>query len=456
MSDDFASLALAPAMLANLASLGYRAMTPIQAAVLPVVLAGRDVVAQAETGSGKTVAFAIAVLAAIDPRVSWPQALILCPTRELADQVAAEVRKLARATANVKVLTLCGGVPLGPQIASLRHGAHVVVGTPGRVGKHVRDRRLDLGRVGVVVLDEGDRMLDMGFAPDIHAIVAFTPTQRQTLLFSATYPDEIMAISAALQRAPERVAVRVAQLAGHIAQTFFAVEPAASTEAVRRLLLHHRPASALVFCNTRARCAALASELVAVGIDALALHGDLEQPERERILTLFANGSATVLVATDVAARGLDITGLAAVINAELPRDPEVYVHRIGRTGRAGADGVALALFTADELPRVRAIEAMLAGQVQIEALPEVGAAVLPPPPRLTLAIAAGRRDKLRPGDVLGALTRAGAIAAVHVGKIDVGDRTTWVAIDRDHADAALRHLQGTPIKGRRLRVTWA
>lgn len=455
MNDDFASLALAPALLANLASLAYHRMTPIQAAVLPLVLEGRDVIAEAKTGSGKTVAFGLGVIAAVDPRRPFPQALVLCPTRELAEQVASQLRKLARATPNLKVLALCGGVPLYPQIASLRHGAHVVVGTPGRVGKHARNHRLDLSRLDVVVLDEGDRMLDMGFAPDILAILAHAPAARQTLLFSATYPREIADISAAVQREPVRISVDNAHAAEHIVQRFHEVEPASVCPAVRHLLLHYRPQSALLFCNTKQRCAELATELRATGITAMALHGDLEQVDRERVLALFSNGSVTVLVATDVAARGLDIDRLDAVMNVELPWDPEVYLHRIGRTGRAGAGGLALALFGAAELPRVRAIEAFqgtVAAIAPLPAAPQTSA--LPLAPRVTLCIAAGRRDKLRPGDVLGALTNEGGVVGGQVGKIHVGDRVTYVAIDREVAAAALAHLQGTPIKGRRLRVT--
>lgn len=458
--DAFACLQLAPRVLANLAELGYSAMTPIQAAALPLVLAGRDVIAQAKTGSGKTVAFGLGLLARVDPRRPAPQAFVLCPTRELADQVTGEIRKLARITANLKVLTLCGGVPLGPQIASLRHGAHVVVGTPGRVGKHLRDGRLDPSHVEVVVLDEGDRMLDMGFAPEILDILATTPASRQTLLFSATFPPEIERMSAEIQRDPVRVSVDEAHAAGHIEQTFFEVARASADEAIANLLAHHQPSSTLVFCNTRIRCAALTIALRRAGIAALALHGDLEQPDRDRALCLFANGSARVMVATDVAARGLDVDGLAAVINAELPLDPEVYVHRIGRTGRAGRGGIAFALFDPDEVGRLRAIESFQGARARVESLPRAEAQLaeasprFPAPARVTLAVDAGRRDKLRPGDVLGALTNAGGIAAANVGKIDVGDRVTYVAIDREFSDAALLHLQRTPIKGRRIAVT--
>ncbi|HET6583361.1 MAG TPA: helicase-related protein, partial [Nannocystaceae bacterium] len=301
-------------------------------------------------------------------------------------------------------------------------------------------------------LDEGDRMLDMGFADEILAIVGHTPRARQTLLFSATYPPEIERMSATIQRDALRIDVDEAHAAPHIEQIFHEVEPALVTDAVVALLAHHRPPSTLVFCATKVQCAALARALHERGGQALAIHGDLEQPERDRALTLFANGSCPVLVATDVAARGLDIDELAAVINVELPREPEVYVHRIGRTGRAGASGLAISLFAPSELPRLRAIEALQHTSARVLPLPAAGG-TLPVAPRITLSIRAGRRDKLRAGDVLGALTNDGGIASAHVGKIAVGDRLTYVAIDRAHADAALRHLQRIPIKGRRLPV---
>lgn len=454
MSTAFATLGLADPVLANLRALGYAEMTPIQAASLPAILAGRDVIAQARTGSGKTAAFGIGICARVDPRVPATQALVLCPTRELAEQVAAEVRRLARTSKNLKLLVLCGGVPLGPQLGSLRHGAHVVVGTPGRIGKHLRAGRLVLGDVGMLVLDEGDRMLDMGFADEILAIVAETPASRQTLLFSATFPPEIERITAAIQRDPQRIAVDEAHDAAHIEQHFHRVEPAELTAALVTVLRHHGPSSAVIFCNTRIGCAKAAAELQRAGLDALALHGDLEQPDRERILAMFANGSARVLVATDVAARGLDIDGLAAVINLELPLDPEVYVHRIGRTGRAGAGGLAISLLTPAELPRLRAIEAVQRRDAHITTLPAADdAEPMPPTQRATLVIHGGRKHKLRAGDILGALTGDGGIGAGHIGKIDVGDRVSYVAVDRTHLAKARMHLERGTIKGRRMCV---
>ena len=337
----FSALHLKPTMLRNLASLGYAAMTPIQAHALPPILAGKDVIAKAKTGSGKTAAFGIGLLSHLEISDPAVQALVLCPTRELADQVGKELRRLARFTDNVKVLTLCGGVPFGPQLGSLVHGAHIVVGTPGRLLDHLRRGSLDLTALKTLVLDEADRMLDMGFQEEIGELIAAAPKQRQTLLFSATYPPAIADMSSAIQHEPVEVSVDETHAEGAIEQVFFEVDKDERSAAVARLLGHYRPESTLVFCNTRVECQELADVLVKLGFAALAIHGDLEQRERDQVLVRFANKSASVLVATDVAARGLDIKELSAVLHFELPRDPENYVHRIGRTGRAGEQGLA-------------------------------------------------------------------------------------------------------------------
>ncbi len=419
------------------------------------MLAGRDVLAEAPTGSGKTIAFGLGVLAGLDPTRWGPIGLVLCPTRELAAQVAGELRKLARVLPNTKVLVLTGGVPLGPQIASLRHGAHVVVGTPGRVAQHLRDGRLELSRVRVVVLDEADRMLDMGFGDEVVALVRACPTPRQTLLFSATLGKDVERTSAAIQSSPVRMTVgdRAAPL---VVQRFVEATADAAPQVIAAWLRQLAPPSALVFCNTRIGSVALAKSLGKLGLDALALHGDLEQPERERVLARFAGGSVRVLVATDVAARGLDLAGLGAVVNAELPLDPEVYVHRIGRTGRAGAPGHALALVDDESRGRLRDIEAVAGIVATLERAQDAIAPIETPwlAPFASLCIWAGRRDKLRAGDVVGACTNAGGILATSIGKIEIGERTSWIAVERRVANAALEHLNRTPIKGRRRRVT--
>jgi len=451
----FSALHLNPALLKNLTSLGYAVMTPIQAHSLPLILAGKDVIARAKTGSGKTAAFGIGLLSHLQVASPAVQALVLCPTRELADQVGKELRRLARFTDNIKVLTLCGGVPFGPQLSSLEHGAHIVVGTPGRLLDHLRRGSLNLSGLKTLVLDEADRMLDMGFQEEIGALIAAAPDKRQTLLFSATYPAEIAAMSEAIQHEPHEVSVDEVHEEGAIQQLLFEVGREGRTEAVARLLSHYRPESALIFCNTRLECQELADALVNLGFSALAIHGELEQRERDQVLLRFANRSASVLVATDVAARGLDIKDLPAVINYELPRDPEIHIHRIGRTGRAGGQGLALSLVTPQEERRVQAIENSLGSSLprgDLDALAVAGGRPVVPP-MVTLCIDGGRKNKLRPGDILGALTGEGGIAGSEVGRIDIFDHHAYVAIMRASAGPALACLGRNRIKGRFFKV---
>ena len=454
-SADFASLALPPHVLANLTQLGYLAMTPIQAASLPPALLGKDIIAQAKTGSGKTAAFALALLAKMDARDFSTQALVLCPTRELADQVTTEIRRLARAEDNVKVVTLAGGVPLRGQTTSLVRGAHVVVGTPGRVIDHLERGNLNLDALTTLVLDEADRMLDMGFVDDISKVAKFCPAQRQTLLFSATYPDEIAKLAARFMRNPVTVKVAAQHSNDQIEQRWYEVSADQRLPSVARLLEHFRPESSLAFCNTKARCRALAEMLQAQGYSALELHGDLEQRDRDQVLVRFVNGSCSVLVATDVAARGLDVTNLAAVINVDVTPDPEVHVHRIGRTGRAGQSGLALSLATMDEMGSVGRIE-QLQGSASVwyplsELTPTAGEHLMPS--KATVHIQASRKDKIRPGDVLGALTADLGYTREQIGKIDINDFATYVAVDRNIARDVVAGLNNGRIKGRTVKA---
>ncbi|WP_231409348.1 ATP-dependent RNA helicase DbpA [Ralstonia solanacearum] len=451
----FSTLALAPAVLANLAQLGYTDMTPIQAASLPIALAGHDLIAQAKTGSGKTAAFALALLAQFDARRFDVQAMVLCPTRELADQVAQEIRRLARAEENVKVLTLCGGTPMRPQAASLEHGAHVVVGTPGRIMDHLERGNLALGALKTLVLDEADRMLDMGFFDDIATVVRQCPPERQTLLFSATYPDGIAKLSRQILRNPKEVKLDERHDDSKIRQRFYEVTDSERLHAVGLLLKHYRPVSTLAFCNTKQQCRDLLDVLRAQGIHALTLHGELEQRERDQVLIQFANRSCSVLVATDVAARGLDIAQLEAVINVDVTPDPEVHVHRIGRTGRADQDGWALSLASMDEMGRVGNIEEVLGREVEWHRLDEFDASSDAPllPPMETLQILGGRKDKIRPGDVLGALTGDAGFRGDQIGKINVTEFSTYVAVERGIARDAVRKLNAGTVKGKKVRV---
>ena len=451
----FSELPLAPAVLANLARLGYVSMTPIQAQSLPAALAGHDLIAQAKTGSGKTAAFSLALLARLDARRFDVQALVLCPTRELADQVTQEIRRLARAEENVKVLTLCGGTPMAPQTASLEHGAHIVVGTPGRIMDHLERGSLALDAVNTLVLDEADRMLDMGFYDDIAKVVGQCPKERQTLLFSATYPEGIAKLSQRFLRNPKEVRLEEHHDDSKIRQRFYEVTEDERLHAVGLLLNHYRPVSTLAFCNTKQQCRDLLDVLRAQGFHALALHGELDQRERDQVLIQFANRSCSVLVATDVAARGLDVAQLEAVINVDVTPDPQVHVHRIGRTGRADQEGWALTLASMDEMGRVGGIEQAQKRDVEWHALAELkdsGDAPLLPPME-TIQILGGRKEKIRPGDVLGALTGEAGLPGSQIGKINVTDYSTYVAVERSIAREALRKLNAGKVKGKKVKA---
>jgi ATP-independent RNA helicase DbpA len=451
---DFTSLSLQPALLQAIETLGYAQMTPVQAASLPPMLEGRDVIAQAMTGSGKTAAFGLALLSKLDAGAISTQALVLCPTRELADQVSKEIRRLAGSIPNVKVLTLCGGIPLGPQVASLAHPPHVVVGTPGRIQDLLAKKALGLRALKVLVLDEADRMLDMGFEEDIDAIVKQAPKQRQTLLFSATWPEPIRAVSARLQRDPVAVTIEAKHSDAVIEQHFFEVDTPRKVDALALLLATHKPEAALVFCNTRRDVDDVADQLVQRGHAALALHGDMEQRDRDEVLLRFANRSCSVLVATDVAARGLDIKELPAVVSYELPTDADAHLHRIGRTGRAGNSGLALSLVASREIARVAMIEAGLGMQARWGRVDLSQRVPKPAPPAMvTLAIDGGRQDKLRPGDIVGALTGEAGLKADAIGKIDTFATRSYVAVQREHAPRALERLRAGKIKGRNFRV---
>ncbi|QSX77814.1 ATP-dependent RNA helicase DbpA [Agrilutibacter solisilvae] len=453
---EFTDLPLNPALFQGLDALGHVQMTPIQAQGLPALLEGRDLIAQAPTGSGKTAAFGLALLHRIDVAQTRLQALVLCPTRELADQVAKHIRKLATGLPNVKVTTLTGGTALAPQLASLgQHAPHVVVGTPGRIQELLRKRVLDLRDIHVVVLDEADRMLDMGFEEPIREILGRTPGKRQTLLFSATYPDAIRAIASQYQRDPLVVTVEGSEQPTTIVQRFFDVDPAQKPSALAGLLLEYAPESAVVFCNMKRDIEDVVASLTHLGFSALALHGDMEQRDRDEVLVRFANRSCNVLVASDVAARGLDIDDLGAVVNYDVPTDVDTYTHRIGRTGRAGREGLALTLCTPREMPRANALSSQLGSPIRWErpVLATLQARIAPRATAVTLCIDAGKTDKLRPGDIVGAITGDAGLPGDAIGKIDVYATRSYVAIARPHADKALARLQAGKIKGRKFRI---
>lgn len=453
---DFARLALNPALVENLASLGYQEMTPIQAQALPHVLENKDIIARAKTGSGKTATFALGLLNKLDVKRFRVQTLVLCPTRELADQVAAEIRKLARGIHNIKVLTLCGGVAFGPQVGSLEHGAHIIVGTPGRVEEHLRKANLNLDNLTTLVLDEADRMLDMGFQQALDDIVGYMPEQRQTMLFSATYPEKIENIAQRIMRSPVTVEVLETHSNQSIVETLYQVDNDQSrVEAVRLLLQEHQPETTLIFCNTKVETDRVANELRTVGYEASALHGDLEQKDRDQTLACFANRSISVLVATDVAARGLDIESLDMVINYQVAQELEVHTHRVGRTGRAGAQGMACSLYTQRDKHRISQLEDYLKQKFVRAELPHIRLLREPvfAPPMVTIHIGGGKKQKLRAGDIVGALTGADGIPGSEIGKIQVGDHWAYVAVACEYGKLAFNKLSQGKLKGRSFRV---
>lgn len=452
----FASLPLREELLKNLVTLGYDQMTPIQLQSLPIILQGNDIIAQAKTGSGKTAAFGLSLLNRLDVESYAVQALVLCPTRELAEQVSQALRQLARLLPNIKVLNLSGGIPMKPQLDSLRHSAHIIVGTPGRVQKHLDKESLSLQHLKTLVLDEADRMLDMGFYDAISEIISHCPEARQTLLFSATYPAEIKKLAGKFMKNPKRVVVDEVHTELAIEQVFYEAEHASGKFAMlKTLLMHHNPGSALIFCNTKEQTSKLASMLNKEGFSAIALNGDMDQHERDVAVIQFKNNSCSLMVATDVAARGLDIKELPAVINYDLAFEHDVHIHRIGRTGRAGSKGLAISLTTPADAERLCAIEDSLKSPVtwgEIGSLSKSGSKISAPE-MVTLCINAGKKDKIRPGDILGSLTKEGGLAADVIGKIDIGALYSYVAIHHDHVDKAYHHLKNGKLKGRKVNV---
>lgn len=449
----FSTLSLNDALLTNLASLGYTSMTPIQAQSLPRMLNGEDIIAKANTGSGKTAAFGLTLLNAITLKFFAVQALVLCPTRELAEQVAVAIRQLARQMPNVKIINLSGGMPMKAQLDSLKHGAHIIVGTPGRVQKHLDKESLVLDKLTTLVLDEADRMLDMGFLDAIRAVVKFCPKKRQTLLFSATYPVEIKGMSYEFMQSPTEIVVETAPAEQDIAQLFYDVNQCTKFTVLMNLLKHHKPSSALIFCNTKRMTTEVAGLLKKEGFSATALNGDMEQIDRDIAIIQFTNQSCSILVATDVAARGLDIKDLPLVINYEVAFEHDVHTHRIGRTGRAGNKGIAISLTTASDAHRICAIEDGQTQPLMWGTLDELTQSNSLPatPSMVTLCLDVGKKDKIRAGDILGALTKDLALPGDVIGKINIFPMKSYVAINKSHAKQAHQFLQNGKLKGCRV-----
>ena len=453
----FSDFALHERLLKAVAELKFVEPTPVQAAAIPLALEGRDLRVTAQTGSGKTAAFVLPILnRLIGPakiRVSI-KALILLPTRELAQQTLKEVERFSQFTF-IKSGLITGGEDFKVQAAMLRKVPDILIGTPGRLLEQLNAGNLQLNEVEVLVLDEADRMLDMGFYDAIEDIIVKTPERRQTLLFSATYPAGIKQLSSKFMRNPQQVKAEALHTDSQIEQRFYEISPEERMSAVTKVLGHFRPQSCVAFCFTKQQVQETVDHLTSKGISAVGLHGDLEQRDRDQVLAMFANRSTSVLVATDVAARGLDIDALDMVLNVELARDSEIHIHRVGRTGRAGEKGVAISLVAPSEAHRAQAIEQLQKAPLNWETLDTLtsqgGAPLLPA--MSTLVIGAGRKDKVRPGDILGALTGDAGIPGAQVGKIAIFDFQAYVAVDRTIAKQAAQRLSEGKIKGRVLRV---
>lgn len=504
-------------ILRAVAEMGFEEMTPIQTAAIPVVLEGKDIIGQAQTGTGKTAAFGIPLLQRVNPKDRSLQALVLCPTRELAIQVAEEIRKLAKFMHGIKVLPIYGGQDITKQIRSLKGGVQVIIGTPGRVMDHMRRHTLKMGTVKTVTLDEADEMLNMGFREDIELILNELPEERQTLLFSATMPQPIMDLAAAYQKDAELVRVVKRELTvPKIEQYYYEVRQKNKPEVLSRLLDMYDPKRALVFCNTKKLVDELVSELQLRGYFADGLHGDLKQQQRDRVMEAFRSGKIDILVATDVAARGIDVDDVEAVFNYDVPQDDEYYVHRIGRTGRAGRVGTSHTLVVGREIYKLKDIMRYCKTKIHMRPVPsvndintiraeklmsrvdeliaggelrsmteiiekhmeetdctalEIAAALLKvsmgeftetvmddgldmsegegKAARVRLFVNVGRRDNVRPGDIVGAIAGESGMPGQLIGAIKMYDNYTFVEVPGEYADEVLQAMKNVKIKGR-------
>ncbi len=444
---------LSSELIKNLEQLEYTTMTAIQEATIPILLDGKDIIAQAKTGSGKTASFGIPIIEKIDTKNRNPQTLILCPTRELADQVAKELRSIARYKNNLKILTLCGGTPMRPQMASLEQGGHILVGTAGRIQDHLSRETIYLKDINTLVLDEADRMVDMGFYDEIKKIISNIPKKRHTMLFSATYPPNIQKLAKEILTEPTTIKADTTHEVLAIEEVAYEIEKSSKTEALIKLFKSYKPKTALVFCNTKIETIELTDFLREKNFSAMDLQGDLDQREREEALLMFANGSIAVLVATDVASRGLDVKNIELVINYDIPHGDEVYTHRIGRTARAGARGKAITLYTNREKDKLfdvaKNIEKRDINKISIDRK------FIMESTYSTICIDGGKKNKVRAGDILGALSKDIGISGEQIGKIDIFDSKSFVAIDKRSIRNAFDGLKKGKIKGRKFRVWW-
>jgi ATP-independent RNA helicase DbpA len=438
------------ALLKTLNTLQFTQMTKVQEESIRPILEGKDLLAQSKTGSGKTLAFGIPIIINADISTNTPQTLIIAPTRELVQQIANAIRQIAAYKPNLKIVTLYGGVPLRIQADSLSKGSHILIGTPGRIMDHLGKGTLKLDSIKNVVLDEADKMLDMGFYDDIIKIDDKIPNREQTLLFSATFPPKIESLSSRLLKDPVNVKIETVHDETAIEQTAFKVSDKFSS--LLTLLQSFKPKSVLLFCNTKEEVINLTQKLNEHGHDAIDLQGNLTQKERDESVICFSNGSKPILVATDVASRGLDINEIELVINYDLPFDQETYTHRIGRTGRAGAKGTALSLFTPNEANKCRYITSN-ARTGDIDTLKGDSSFTLTSE-FLTLCLNGGKKSKLRKGDILGTFCKEIGIEISDIGKIDITPTHTYIALHKEVTAKVRKALKSVKIKKKKY-LSW-
>ena len=519
----FEELNIDERILRAIEDMGFEETSPIQTQAIPAVCEGIDVVGQAQTGTGKTAAYTIPMLMKIDPQIKKPQAIVLCPTRELAVQVAEEIRKLAKYMSDIKVLPVYGGQEIVRQIKSLKTGVQIIVGTPGRVMDHMRRKTVKFDNINMVILDEADEMLDMGFREDMETILTETPQDRQTVMFSATMPKAIMDIARNFQKDARVIkVVRKELTVSNIEQFYYEVRPKNKTEVLCRLIDIYNPRLSVVFCNTKRQVDELISELKGRGYFADGIHGDMKQQQRDRVMDDFRSGNVDILIATDVAARGIDVDDVDMVFNYDIPQDEEYYVHRIGRTGRAGRSGMALSFISGKEVYKLKDIERYCKTKILAKPVPSLDdvkntkldnmfdkikqtieeggltdmvnlveehvnqeeytsmdmAAALPKmligdtldrvdevedfhfdmdrddSRMVRLFINIGKKDKIKPSNILGAIAGESGMPGKLVGAIDMMDNYTFVDVPAIHAEKVLKAMNNNVlIKGRRVNM---
>jgi ATP-independent RNA helicase DbpA len=438
------------ALLDTLTQLSFTTMSEIQEKAINPILDGEDVLAQSKTGSGKTIAFGLPCIMNTNTNNYKPQTIIITPTRELADQIAVELRRIAAYKSNLKILTLYGGVPLRAQADSLAKGAHILIGTPGRIQDHLAKETLVLDSIKTLVLDEADRMLDMGFYDEIVKIGSNMPRSKQTLLFSATFPEKIEKLAKALLKQPLTIKVDTIQEATKIDEIVYETEDKLRT--LSNIIQSYKPESLLIFCNMKVQVISLTDTLAGRGHSVIDIHGDLDQRDRNESVIAFSNGSKRIMVATDVASRGLDIKDIEMVINYDLPFDEEVYTHRIGRTGRADATGTAISLFSSKDSEKCSYV-LQKAKKGDLKEL-RVDAKFKMVSDYDTLCLNGGKKTKLRAGDIIGTFCKEIGIEHSMIGKINITDTKSYIALHHTVVDEVFKALKKVKIKKKKY-VAW-